>query len=153
MRNSGLALAPWNVIAGGRLRTDAEEERRRTTGENGRTLFSPSWERTPDERKMSLALEKVANEVARAQGKQEGAISVSAVAIAYVLQKTPYVFPIVGGRKIEHLKQNIEALSIALSEEQVKELEGVLPFEPGFPHNFIVSLLLCLQFILLNMTC
>ncbi len=63
------------------------------------------------------------------------------------------VFPIVGGRKIEHLKQNIEALSIALSEEQVKELEGVLPFEPGFPHNFIVSLLLCLQFILLNMTC
>ena len=88
---------------------------------------------------MSLALEKVANEVARAQGKQDGAISITAVAIAYVLQKTPYVFPIVGGRKVEHLKQNIEALNIALSEEQVKELEETLPFDPGFPHTMIVS--------------
>lgn len=135
----GVALAPFNVLAGGRLRSDAEEERRRNTGENGRTIYGPNWERTPDERKMSAALEKVANEVARAQGKQEGAISVPAVAIAYVLHKTPYVFPIIGGRKIEHLMQNIEALSIALNEEQMKELEGVLPFEPGFPHNLIVG--------------
>ncbi|KLO18440.1 Aldo/keto reductase [Schizopora paradoxa] len=136
-RSLGLALAPWNVVAGGRFRTDAEEERRLASGENGRTLFNPDWKRTPDERKMSLALEKVANEVARSQGKQDGEISITAVAIAYVLQKTPYVFPIVGGRKVEHLKQNVEALSIALSEEQVKELEETLPFEPGFPHNMI----------------
>jgi len=88
---------------------------------------------------MALALEKVANEVARAQGKQEegSSISLSAVAIAYVLQKTPYVFPIVGGRKVEQLKANIEALSISLSEAQVKELEEVVPFELGFPHNLI----------------
>ena len=37
------------------------------------------------------------------------------VAIAYVMQKTPYVFPIVGGRKVEQLHANIEALGIALS--------------------------------------
>ena len=33
----GLALAPWGVLAGGRIRTDEEEERRRQTGENGRS--------------------------------------------------------------------------------------------------------------------
>ena len=58
-----MALAPWNVLAGGRLRTDAEEERRRQTGEKGRSLLSPNWERNEDERKMSAALEKVAKEV------------------------------------------------------------------------------------------
>ncbi|KAF7331093.1 Aldo/keto reductase [Mycena venus] len=62
-RAHGLALAPWNVLASGKLRTDAEEERRRQTGEKGRTLVDPMWERTKDQKKMSRALEKVAGEV------------------------------------------------------------------------------------------
>jgi aryl-alcohol dehydrogenase-like predicted oxidoreductase len=59
----GLALAPWDVLKQGRFRTDAEEERRRETGEKGRTISRPDWERTEDEKKMSRALEKVAKEV------------------------------------------------------------------------------------------
>ena len=62
-----------------------------------------------------------------------------AVAIAYVMQKTPHVFPIVGCRKLEQLQANIEALDIALSPEQIKYLEGVLPFDLGFPHAMVVS--------------
>jgi aryl-alcohol dehydrogenase-like predicted oxidoreductase len=62
-RAEGMALAPWNVLAGGRLRTDAEEERRRTSGEKGRTLFDPNWERTADEKKMAAVLEKIGKEV------------------------------------------------------------------------------------------
>ncbi|KAH9834857.1 Aldo/keto reductase [Rhodofomes roseus] len=129
VREEGMALAPWNVLAGGKIRTDAEEERRRQTGEKGRRTFAPQWERTEDERKVCLALEKVAGEV--------GAKSITAVALAYVMQKTPYVFPIIGGRKVEHLLDNISALDIALSEEQVQYLEGVLPFVRGFPHDMI----------------
>lgn len=30
------------------------------------------------------------------------------VALAYVMHKAPYVFAVVGGRKIEHLKANID---------------------------------------------
>lgn len=58
-----MALAPWNVIAAGKIRTDEEEEKRRQTGEKGRTTFNPDWERNEDEKKMSKALEKVAQEV------------------------------------------------------------------------------------------
>lgn len=47
-----------------------------------------------------------------------------AVAIAYVMQKTPYVFCIIGGRKVEHLHENIEALNITLSEEYINEIES-----------------------------
>lgn len=59
---TGLAIAPWNVLGGGKIRTDAEEERRRQTGEEGRKAFG-SWERNETERKVSQALEKVAGEV------------------------------------------------------------------------------------------
>ncbi|KAJ7443187.1 NADP-dependent oxidoreductase domain-containing protein [Mycena galericulata] len=128
-RAHGLALAPWNVLARGKLRTDAEEEQRRTTGEKGRTLTNPDWERNENEKKMSHALEKVANEV--------GTKSITAVAIAYVMQKVPYCFPIIGGRKIEHLLSNIEALDISLSAEQIEFLENVFPFDAGFPNVMI----------------
>lgn len=63
-RAEGLALAPWNVLAAGRLRSDEDEERRRQTGENGRMkLTGPGWERSEVEIKMSKALQKVADEV------------------------------------------------------------------------------------------
>ena len=61
----GMALAPWNVLAGGKLRTDEEEAKREATGEKGRVVvhFSPDWRRNENERKVSHALEKVAGEV------------------------------------------------------------------------------------------
>ena len=62
------------------------------------------------------------------------------VAIAYVMHKAPYVFSIVGGRKVEHLHSNIEALSIKLTNEQMAYLEGILRFDPGFPHWITVSI-------------
>ena len=64
---------------------------------------------------------------------------VYAVAIAYVMHKATHVFPIIGGRKVEHLMANVEALEIALSDEQIEYIESVLPFDPGFPGWFVVS--------------
>ncbi|KAJ3893083.1 NADP-dependent oxidoreductase domain-containing protein [Lentinula edodes] len=131
-RSLGLALAPWGVLGQGKLRTDAEEQRRKESGENGRTdaILGPSWQRNEAETKVSRALEKVAGELGLGS-------NIGAVAIAYVLQKTPYVFPIIGGRKIEHLQENIKALGISLSVEQVQFLESIVPFDPGFPHNLL----------------
>lgn len=55
------------------------------------------------------------------------------------MQKAPYVFPIIGGRKVEHLHQNIESLDIALTPEHIAYLESILPFDLGFPANRFVS--------------
>ncbi|CAK5284648.1 unnamed protein product [Mycena citricolor] len=129
-RAYGMALAPWNVLAAGKLRTDAEEEARRVSGEKGRMMFGPDWERNEDERKMSAALEKVAGEV--------GTKHITSVAIAYLMQKLPYVFPIIGGRKVEHLLANVEALDVVLTPEHIAYLESILPFDPGFP-NFMIG--------------
>ncbi|KAF8970110.1 NADP-dependent oxidoreductase domain-containing protein [Flammula alnicola] len=124
-RSEGMALAPWNVLAGGKIRSDAEEEARRQSGEKGRTIFNPEWERNEKEKVVCKALEKVAAET--------GAKHITSVAIAYLMQKTIYVFPIIGGRKIEHLLANTEALELSLSDEQIKYLESAQDFQPGFP--------------------
>jgi len=128
-REEGLALAPWNVLARGKLRTDAEEKRREETNEKGRQMGGTEWKRNEQEKKMSNALEKVAKEV--------GAQHITAVAIAYLQQKTPYVFPIIGGRKVEHLHANIEALDVVLTPEHIKFLEDTVPFDPGFPNTMV----------------
>ncbi|KAI0088545.1 aryl-alcohol dehydrogenase [Irpex rosettiformis] len=123
-RHEGLALTFWNVLAQGHIRTDAEEEARRASGEKGRQ-WSGSWERSEDEKKVCKVLEGVAKSV--------GAKGITSVAIAYVMHKSPYAFPVVGGRKIEHLHANLEALDINLTDEHIKQIEDALPFEIGFP--------------------
>lgn len=62
-RSEGLALAPWGVLGGGKIRSNAEEARRRETGEKGRTIMNPNWERTPQEKKVCDVLEEIAKEV------------------------------------------------------------------------------------------
>jgi aryl-alcohol dehydrogenase-like predicted oxidoreductase len=62
-RSEGLALAPWGVLGSGKIRTNAEEARRRESGEKGRTILNPNWERTPAQKKMCDALEEIAREV------------------------------------------------------------------------------------------
>ncbi|THU99633.1 Aldo/keto reductase [Dendrothele bispora CBS 962.96] len=129
-RAHGLALSPWNVLAGGKFRTESEEKAHadaRNKGDGRR--FPGAIERNEKEIAMSRALEKVAREV--------GAKSIRTVAIAYLLQKTTYVFPVLGGRKPENWEQNIEALDISLSPAQLKELEDVVPLDPGFPNNYV----------------
>ena len=131
-RHEGIAIAAYGVLASGHIRTDAEEARRRETGEHGRTSFGLKWERTPEERAVCAVLERIAEDVG------VGA-NVGAVAIAYVMQKAPYVFPLVGGRKIEHLTANIDALKVRLTDEHIKAIEEAKPFEKAWHAQIIVS--------------
>lgn len=61
----------------------------------------------------------------------------TSVAMAYVMHKAPHVFPIVGGRKLEHLRGNMEALKIEFTEGDVKEIETGYDFDAGFPYDFL----------------
>jgi len=59
----GIALAPWQVLGAGRLRSDAEEQRREQSGEQGRSVSGEDWRRTDEEKRTCRALEKVAGEI------------------------------------------------------------------------------------------
>ena len=56
--------------------------------------------------------------LAKARGPEIG------IALAYVIHKEPDVFPLVGGRRIKHLKENIAALNARPSAEEIKEIEN-----------------------------
>ncbi|EXJ64809.1 aryl-alcohol dehydrogenase AAD14 [Cladophialophora yegresii CBS 114405] len=127
-RHFGMALAPWDVIGGGKFQSKKQIEERKKAGEGLRSMMGPAGQ-TPQQEKVSAALEKVAGE--------HGIESLSTIALAYVLQKTPRVFPIIGGRKVEHLHDNIKALSIKLTDEQIQYLESQTEFDVGFPSNFV----------------
>ncbi|KAF5511751.1 putative aryl-alcohol dehydrogenase AAD14 [Colletotrichum siamense] len=130
-RHFGMALAPWDVLGAGKFQSKKELDERKKRGESLRSLFSGDMteNQTADEVRMSEVLAEVAAE--------HGIESVTAIALAYVLSKTPNVFPLVGGRKVKYLEDNIQALKIRLTEDQVRRLEAVRPFDPGFPSNFI----------------
>ncbi|KAF2152389.1 norsolorinic acid reductase [Myriangium duriaei CBS 260.36] len=114
----GMALAPWSALGGGKFKTKESRE-----AKDGRQV-----EHTEKDIKISEALEKVA--------KKKGTL-ITSVALAYVMHKSPNVFPIVGGRNTDHLKGNIEALKLKLTEEDIKEIEDAYPFDHGFPTTML----------------
>jgi aryl-alcohol dehydrogenase-like predicted oxidoreductase len=126
-RHFGMALAPWGALGSGKFQSKKAIEARKQEGETLRSIQGA--EQSENEVKMSEALCKVAAE--------HGIESPTTIALAYVMSKYPYTYPIVGGRKIEHLRDNMKCLEITLTEKQVKYLESVIPFDPGFPSNLI----------------
>jgi hypothetical protein len=111
----GMGIAPWNALGGGRFKTKQAQ--------GGREVNV-----TEDDIKISQTLERIAVRLNTA---------LTSVALAYVMHKAPYVFPIVGGHKIHHLRANIEALTLSLSPEDIKEIESTLPFDIGFPNSIL----------------
>lgn len=120
-RAEGMGLLPWGALGGGHFKTEAQR-----ASNDGRKMGPASDKHI----KVSAVLEKIA--------ERKGSI-ITGIALAYVMHKTPYVFPICGGRKIEQLKGNIEALKVQLTQEDMDEIDNALPFDLGFPHNFMIS--------------
>lgn len=61
---SGMALAPWDVLARGKFRTESEARIQIAAGDKGRAAFgSEKLEASEEEKKVSAALEKVAVDV------------------------------------------------------------------------------------------
>jgi aryl-alcohol dehydrogenase-like predicted oxidoreductase len=118
--DEGMGICPWGALGGGKFKSD--EARQKSGGRAG--------EATEQQIKISKALEKLAKEKYAA---------ITGVALAYVMHKAPYVFPICGGRSVEHLKGNIDALSLQLLDEEIQEIDDAWPFDAGFPMTFFTQ--------------
>lgn len=141
------------ALAAGKIRTDEEEQTRKRidSGEGGCSVFDDSgWKRTEEQRTICKGIEK-----GRQGGRREAhhlwcvhtsfkspilffifQLILCLVAIAWCMQKAPYVLPIIGGRKVEHFQANLEALEISLSSEHIAYLDGLT----GFPCSVFVRI-------------
>ena len=119
--DEGMSLAPWGALGGGYFKPKEQIDKDGRKSTNTKSKYAEQ---------VSEVLEKIAN-------RKETLIT--SVALAYVMHKAPYVFPICGGRKVDHLKGNIEALGLQLSKEDMEEIEQAYDFDVGFPHNMLAG--------------
>ncbi|KAK7745181.1 hypothetical protein SLS62_009894 [Diatrype stigma] len=126
--DDGMALSPYGVLGMGYFRTSAQREEESKAGSPQREGRNMAMADKPEKTVMADTLDKIA--------KTRG-VGLTSIALAWSRTKAPYVFPIVGGRKIEHLKSSIEALSIELTDDEIDEIEGAVPFDFGYPQTFL----------------
>jgi 1-deoxyxylulose-5-phosphate synthase len=110
--SEGIGVIPWSPLARGRLTRDWNTESARSeTDEFGRTLYAHTEDA---DRQIVERVSEIAKErgVPRAQ-----------VALAWVLQKKPISAPIVGATQLHHLDDAVAALSLKLSDDEIKKLE------------------------------
>lgn len=124
-KDEGMALCPYGVLGQGRFQTKEAylEREKHNPGRN----FIPL---SDEDKHISSILEGIAE-------KKGNGATIFGAALAYILQKAPYVFPIVGGRKVDHIKGNIESLDIELTDEEMAEIDNSYAFDHGFPHSFL----------------
>ncbi|TGO13417.1 hypothetical protein BTUL_0070g00470 [Botrytis tulipae] len=121
-KDEGMGLIPWGTLAQGRFQTEAtfKEREKNNPGRQGKPSVL--------EKRMSKVLESIA---------ASKNTNITSIAMIYIMQKAPYVFPLVGGRKVEHLKGNVEALKLVLTDEDMTKIDRASRFDPGFPHIFL----------------
>ncbi len=120
-RAEGIGVIPWSPLARGHLtrpwQAQSDTERAKTDA-FAKTLYEKTEE--ADRRVIDAV-----TEIARERG-----ISQAQVSLAWLLSKPAVTAPIVGTTKMEHLMDALGAVSIKLSEEEIKKLE-----EKYVPHN------------------
>ncbi len=122
-REQGLGVMPWSPLAGGMLsgkfrRDQAGPEGARRTDFN----FPPVDERVYD---AVDALEAVAGEI--------GA-SIPQVALAWTLRQRGVASTIIGANKLSQLEDNLGAVDVTLSDDQLERLNDVTKPAPQYPH-------------------
>ncbi|MFF7145856.1 aldo/keto reductase [Streptomyces nodosus] len=68
---------------------------------------------------------------------EEAGCTPAQAALAWLLSRPGTVVPLIGATKEEQLRDNLAALDVVLTGEQLAALERASRIEPGFPHDFL----------------
>ena len=117
-----LAVTPWSILGAGVL-TGKYNSGPATTGR------AATWQEIPAHHK------RVAETVVTVA--QEMGCTPSQVAISWVRQQPGTIIPLVGATKPEQLRDNLAALDVTLSPENMARLSAANPVDLGFPHDFL----------------
>jgi aryl-alcohol dehydrogenase-like predicted oxidoreductase len=120
----GLGVTAWSPLAGGVL---SGKYTRPESASGGR--LAPESLSSRDH-----AVARVVQDVADELG-----VTPSQVAIAWTMNRSPVIHPIIGARTADQLRDNLAALDLALPPETVTRLEEATGFTLGFPNDFIAQ--------------
>jgi aryl-alcohol dehydrogenase (NADP+) len=118
--SEGIGIIPWSPLARGFLSGN------RSSQDWGETTRAKSDEFAHDMYYQESDFKVV--ELVKKLAQQRG-VTPSQIALAWLLHQPGVTSPIIGASKMTHLVENIEALDIKLSQEELATLE-----EPYVPH-------------------
>jgi aryl-alcohol dehydrogenase-like predicted oxidoreductase len=108
-----IAVIPWSPLARGLLTRKPSKERDETlrsqTDAFGKMLYT---------HENDFVVAQQVSELAEKRG-----LPMAQVALAWILSKPYITAPIIGATRIEHLEDAVAALSVKLSEEEIRQLE------------------------------
>ncbi len=58
------------------------------------------------------------------------------LSLAWMMHKSPQIFPIIGSRKVEQIEDSIGSIELSIPGEIMERLNDVSNIELGFPHDF-----------------
>jgi aryl-alcohol dehydrogenase-like predicted oxidoreductase len=116
-----MAFLPWGMLEGGTL-----------TGKYSRAGDEPRRQSDASEQ------ERAAGEAVARMAAEIGCTPAQ-LAIAWVRQQPGLIVPILGCRSAAQLDDNLGALDVRLSDDQVAALDGLAGFSLGFPNSFLHS--------------
>ncbi|MBU8536626.1 aldo/keto reductase [Falsiroseomonas tokyonensis] len=129
----GLGVLPWSPLGGGLLTgkysaADLEDSREAAVSSSRRGVIAASGHLNA--RAIAIAAE------VRAVAEEVGALPAQ-VALAWTLANPAVVSPIMGARTLAQAEQNLAALAVDLSAEQLDRLDRISAPEPIFPARFV----------------
>lgn len=130
----GLGVLPWSPLAGGVL--SGKYRRQDLQRQDGATMDSRKAINLATGRLTERALDIAEVVIAVAQELNRPPAQ---VALAWTLLNPAVVSPIIGARTFAQFEDNLAALEITLSEDQIKRLNDVSQVEKCFPHNMLDS--------------
>lgn len=128
----GMGVLPWSPLAGGVLSGKYGVEDLAAKGAmDSRKSINVATGRL-SERNLAIAAElgAVAAEIG---------CTAAQAALAWTLQNPAVTSPILGTRTLAQLQDNLGALAVAFSSEQLQRLQAISRIDLGFPHEFLAS--------------
>jgi aryl-alcohol dehydrogenase-like predicted oxidoreductase len=128
MQDQNIGCLVWSPLAGGYLAgkyTPGGDEK----VEPGRRA---NFDFPPIDKEKADRIVVAMREAAKAHG-----VSVARVALAWVRQKPFVTSTIIGAKNLEQLNDNLEAVSLTLSPEEIARLDEVSAERPQYPHWMI----------------
>jgi aryl-alcohol dehydrogenase-like predicted oxidoreductase len=135
--SENIATIPWSPLGGGFLtgkyQRDAKPAGARLSKDVPNPKFENTWSRRDTEKNWAIldAVCKVA--------EQHG-VSPAQIALAWVLAQPGVTAPIIGARNMQQFEDNLAALDVKLTADELAELDAVSALDDIYPYRYIRDL-------------
>lgn len=134
--DQGVGMVPWGPLGGGFLSGKYSAARKPKNASEGRLATTPdhdeeAWVRRDTEQNWEIL--RVIDTITQARP----GVTVSQVALAWLLAQPVVSSVIMGVRTREQLADNLDAVEVDLSAEELNHLDVASALEPGYPYRFL----------------